>query len=410
MDNALPKLRRVDVNPIMQGGRPLILLRDPLRLSGNSILLPQSIGPLLGLCDGTRDVRGLSAALAIRYGQAISPSEIEQLLDALDDAFLLDNERFIEAKLKALYEYRQELHRAPILAGISYPSEKAPLQELLQSYLAGAPERAKQADLLGLVSPHIDFQRGGAVYATAWSQASQFLQEADLAIIFGTDHFGEGALLSLTQQQYATPYGTLPTAHDLVSELARAAGEEATLAGELCHRYEHSIELAAIWLHHMRQEAPCELLPILCGSFERFFTGGSHPEEDPFITDFIAALREIAADRRAIVIAAADLSHVGPAFGGHPIDLHGRARLEAADRALMQSICDGDHRGFFEAIKQVEDRNNVCGAAPIYLTLRLLHPIKGELLAYDRCPADAQGTSLVSICGIALHAPDAKDG
>jgi AmmeMemoRadiSam system protein B len=104
-----------------------------------------------------------------------------------------------------------------------------------------------------------------------------------------------------------------------------------------------------------------------------------------------------------IIIAAADLSHIGPAFGGHPVDLLARARLEAADRVLMDRICDGDEQGFFEAIKQVGDRNNVCGAAPIYLTLRLLSPIKGKVVAYDRCPADAQGLSLVSICGITLQ-------
>jgi hypothetical protein len=42
----------------------------------------------------------------------------------------------------------------------------------------------------------------------------------------------------------------------------------------------------------------------------------------------------------------------------------------------------------------------VCGAIPIYLTMRLLSPVQGERVAYDLCPADEQGTSLVSICGV----------
>ncbi len=406
MISYLPKLRRVNANPVIQNGRPYILLQDPLKLSENSIILPQNVVPLLSLCDGTRDAQSLSAALAIRHGQMIPSTEIERLLNALDEAFLLENERFMKAMGQALYEYRQAPFRKAILAGVSYPSEKDALRDLLQSHLAGSAEHVETTDILGLVSPHIDFQRGGQVYAAIWSRVTQALQEVDLAIIFGTDHFGEGAPLSLTRQHYATPYGILPTAQDLVNTLTKAIGEESAFAGELYHQSEHSIELAAVWLHHMRQGEPCELLPILCGSFERFFTSDSQPEEDPLITKFLAALQEITANRRVIVVAAADLSHVGPVFGGHPIDLLGRARLEAVDQELINRICGSDPQGFFEAIRQVEDRNNVCGLAPIYLTLRLLSPIQGELVAYDRCPADSQGTSLVSVCGIVLREPN----
>jgi hypothetical protein len=109
-----------------------------------------------------------------------------------------------------------------------------------------------------------------------------------------------------------------------------------------------------------------------------------------------------------MVIAAGDLSHVGPAFGGSPLDLIGRARLGAADDELIHLICAGDTEGFFAAIQRVEDRNNVCGAAPIYLTMRMLSPVKGECVAYDRCPADLEGASMVSICGLTFYEPSAK--
>ena len=63
-------------------------------------------------------------------------------------------------------------------------------------------------------------------------------------------------------------------------------------------------------------------------------------------------------------------------------------------------MCAGDVEGFFGAIRRDGDRRNVCGLAPIYLTLRVLSPVEGERVAYDRCPADQNGTSLVSICGV----------
>ncbi|GAG18358.1 unnamed protein product, partial [marine sediment metagenome] len=45
---------------------------------------------------------------------------------------------------------------------------------------------------------------------------------------------------------------------------------------------------------------------------------------------------------------------------------------------------------------------NICGLAPIYLMLRILEDGHGEPAGYDRCPADINHTSFVSICGVVL--------
>ncbi|MGD1995059.1 MAG: hypothetical protein PVI59_17850, partial [Anaerolineae bacterium] len=52
------------------------------------------------------------------------------------------------------------------------------------------------------------------------------------------------------------------------------------------------------------------------------------------------------------------------------------------------------------------DQYNVCGLPPIYLMLRALGSVTGELVAYDQCPADEEGTSLVSICGVLFRRQD----
>jgi predicted class III extradiol MEMO1 family dioxygenase len=104
-----------------------------------------------------------------------------------------------------------------------------------------------------------------------------------------------------------------------------------------------------------------------------------------------------------LVVAAGDLAHVGLAFGDTlPVDFAGRARLADADDALIEIICAGDAEGVFQRIKADDDRRNVCGLAPIYLTLRLLGETTGERAGYDRCPADQNGTSWVSVCGVVL--------
>jgi len=403
-ESHLPKLRAVDTHPVVQGGRPSILLRDPLRLADKTVVIPQQLAPLLALCDGTRDPNAIRASLAVRFGLRIAPHTIERLLAALDDALLLDNDRFAQAREHALIEYRQAPFRPPTSAGQSYPSSAEDLRAKLDGYMDAVDDiRPASADGRGLVSPHIDYARGGTVYARVWKRAAEAVKAADLVVLLGTDHYGKDGRLTLTRQHYTTPFGVLPTEQTIVDALAEAVGPETAFADELYHRSEHSIELAAVWLHHVRDGQPCDLVPILCGSFGHLIRGESEPEHDPAINALLSALKQAIAGRHAIVVASGDLSHVGPAFGGHPLGLVERARLQAADDELIARICEGDDHGFYAAIKRDGDKRNVCGLPPIYLALRILSPVHGELVGYNRCPADDRGTSWVSVCGIVLR-------
>jgi AmmeMemoRadiSam system protein B len=268
-----------------------------------------------------------------------------------------------------------------------------------------APPIAAPSSIRGLVSPHIDYARGGPVYAQVWQQAAEAVRAVDLAVILGTDHYGGEGAITLTRQHYATPYGQLTTERDVVDALVKVLGKETAFLEELHHRTEHSIELAAVWLHHMRGGEPCDTVPILCGSFRHHIEGRA-PANDTAIDSLVDAFWRAAQGRRVLIVAAADLAHVGPAFGGRPIDMLGRAQLQATDRDLIDQVCSGDAEGFLDQARQTLDRNNVCGIPPLYIALRLLQAdrryssVQGDLVAYDRCPADEQSTSLVSICGI----------
>ena len=150
----------------------------------------------------------------------------------------------------------------------------------------------------------------------------------------------------------------------------------------------------------MRGGQPIDVLPVLCGSYGHFVAGQADPAQDATIAAFVAAVRPALAGRRAVVIAAGDLSHVGPAFGGVPQGVTERARVAMADDAIIERMCAGDAEGFFAAIQRVGDRNNVCGLPPLYVALRLLAPARGARVAYDRCSADEEDTSFVSVGGV----------
>ncbi|MEE8470098.1 MAG: AmmeMemoRadiSam system protein B, partial [Dehalococcoidia bacterium] len=255
----------------------------------------------------------------------------------------------------------------------------------------------------GLVSPHIDFQRGGAIYAEVWQRAAEVVRRAEVAIILGTNHFDGRKLVALTRQSYSTPWGILATAGDVVDAVASALGQDEVFADELNHRKEHSVEAAAVWLHYLARDGKCELVPILCGSFQGFIEGEVPPGESEEILRFVDAVSNATAKRRTLIVAAGDLAHVGPAFGDYsPVGVLERADLSTADDELVAAIARGDAEGLFQMVKQEKDRRRICGLSPIYLALRLLGETSGEVTGYAQCPADHQGTSFVSICGIVL--------
>ncbi len=396
----IPALRPLRMHAIVHEGYPALYLQDPLQLSERVVVLPRTLAPILWLCDGAHDAVAIRVKLLQRYGLAISLEMVLRVAAVLDDALLLDNVRFEQVQAQRLQAYRAAPYRPPALAGHSYPAEASALFGLLNDYLESAGETAAASEPgRGVFSPHIDYPRGGHVYAQVWKRAAAAAASAELVVIFGTDHFSDRPL-NLTRQHYATPYGVLPTDQAIVDELAQAIGPTQAFGGELRHSTEHSLELALVWLHHLRGGRPVTVVPILTGSFGEFIHSGRSPAADPTLQALLATLQRAAAGRRTLVVASGDLSHVGPAFGGAPVGANERRAVQTDDAELLARMAAGDAAGFFAAIQRMRDRNNVCGVSSIYLALRFLGATHGEQFGYDFCPADDQLTSHVSVGGM----------
>lgn len=402
-----PKLRPLDFQPVIHQGQQMWLLNDPLRLSGRQLIVPQVLASLLLYCDGTRSEEDIHAAFCQHIGEHIPAEIVNNALTQLDEACYFDNERTWQLKQTLLNEYRAQPHRPPALADLSYPGAPEALTHLLQQYGQGDSLNGWQPwQGRGLISPHIDYQRGGSVYAKVWRRAAAAVRSADLVLIFGTDHNGGPGTVTLTRQPYATPYGVLPTDLHLIDTLADAIGPEHAFAEELHHRQEHSIELSAVWLHHTYRQLglePKPMVPILCGSFHHFVSNGRHPANDACLTTLIETLRRETAVQKVLAVASVDLAHVGPNFGDNFImDQQRRDALKQADHNLIQAILHGNASSFYDQIATVSDRNRICGFSSIYLLLRYLGNSSGLEIAYDHCPADSEDNSLVSICSLLL--------
>ncbi len=400
-----PKLRPLNLRWSEWEGQQVISLQDPLRLSQDALMVAGPMAPLLALMDGTRDLDGLRVGFLLRTGVTLSPSQINGFIEGLDDALLLENQRFRDAMDQAIESYRSAPFRAPALAGAGYPDDPAELLDTLDAYCQEAGQEGDYGGeespgrVVGVISPHIDFARGWRTYVATWQRARTAVEGADLIILLGTDHSGRLGSFTSTRQSYSTPWGPLPTDNGLVDRLASILGDEEAFAQEVHHVGEHSIELASVWLHYVAGGKPKRLLPVLCW-----------PAVAPLTTDgrdatpvgnALALLLEVAGQQNTLVVAAGDLSHVGPAFGDpSPLGPHDKSRIHSSDEQWLEVACSGRSDLLMNHVLLQGDSTRICGAAPIQYMLAILPEAQGQVVAYDQCPADEEFGSLVSVAGV----------
>lgn len=380
------------------------LLDDSLKLSNQQIFLPYALARVVSMMDGTHSIRQLHKMLSLEAGEQLPRSILDDALRQLDDNLLLDNVKSQMAVAEIKRTWQEQPFRPIAFAGHGFPAHANDLEPFLDHYSHDDEALRDWPDWHGraLISPHIDYQRGGPVYAKVWQRARAAINDADLILIFGTDHRGGPASLTLSSIPYATPYGILPTDSHIVTELANTIGHHNAFELELNHRNEHAIELAATWLHHIRRES-CPVVPILVGSFHHFTPDG-HPSDDPNITNFISKLRELTAGKKVFSVASVDLSHVGPVFDNdYLMDDARREALAASDGKLMHAITLGEHETFYKQLATTRNENNVCGFSPTWLMMEYLGDTRATSIAYDQCPADPENTSTVSICGMLIQ-------
>lgn len=89
---AYPRLRMLTIRAVQQYGRPYLLLQDPARLTDKILLVPQPLALVLALCDGTRNAQQMAHAFTRQHGVKLAVHWVEELLAALDEAIMLENE------------------------------------------------------------------------------------------------------------------------------------------------------------------------------------------------------------------------------------------------------------------------------------------------------------------------------
>lgn len=399
-----PVLRPIRVEPAGRPSEPMLLLADHQRIATDGALMVSAVaGYALMAADGTRNLHEIQAYVRQQLGVDIRLSSLRELFTALDASALLDNDNYRFMRQAAIRRFRAQPFREPSSAGAVYPADPDELAAYLDDFRARLPADLPQlGSVRGVLSPHIDYERGGSTYAHTWAMIADAMQDAELVITVGTDHNG-GAPFTLTRQHYATPFGVLPTDQAAVDRIVAVLGEDAAFQDELNHIGEHSLELVLVWLHYFRRDNPPRVLPILTGSLYDHLLNGTGPSSDPQLQAVSAELRKLTEEQNAVIVASGDLAHVGPVFRTDDWHDDRLPELAALDSAMLDTIRAGDAAAWFDFLKQEHDARNVCGLAPVYVMMQALgQSTEGQVFAYQQCPADDDGKSWVSIAGAVL--------
>ena len=413
-DGPLPALRQdLQAFPAEVEGKRVVLLQDLEGFSPHPVALSPDGLTVASLLDGRNTAAELRSAFAQATGMLLSAAEIHDIVQQLEQAQLLETPEIAAKRRRILDDFLAGPTRKAALQGTSYPADPLELAGLLGGYFRdpkGPGELAsdanpKAAPPIGLVSPHMDFGRGGPAYAWAYRALAQ-CEPPDLIVALGVAHASPDSPWTLTRKAYETPYGPMAVHEELYEEFQNHLWYDAR-EDEWVHRKEHSLELQAVWLKFLWREKTPPWVPVLCSAFDRFCPDRP-PSEIPTLEEAVQNIGRRLAHRaktqKILILAGVDLAHVGPRFGD---DLEPgpelEKRVESEDRRSLEHAMALDADAFYLSAVADGHWRKICGLSALYTSLRWIKFLRGDkpgagnLLTYGQAPDPLGG--IVSFAG-----------
>jgi AmmeMemoRadiSam system protein B len=386
-----PDLRPIQPIPVEHNGQRLFALRDPIMLGKQTMIVPPQALMVLKLFRGQTPIEEIAEQLSGDLDKFV------ELAQGLDRFGLLWGPTF--EKLET--ELTDRIHtNGAIPAGASKAmgDDDDACREKLKSYFDDTEDPELEAEVVGLVAPHIDYDRGWPNYAAAY-YALQNREKPDRIVILGTNHFGLGDGVVMTQYGFDSPMGRCPADSEVIGKLVDTLGQPA-IVDQLDHLGEHSIQLQLPWLQYCWGD-----LPIVAALLPDPLTPMLEDEGRVDSQTFCTALRDVLDEigGQTFFIASSDLSHVGPHFGEpRPVDDQRKMDVEQHDRDMLAKFMTGDAEEFLAAMNWNRNPTRWCSVGNMASLLEVARPQAVELIDY-RQACDDQGVAMVSSAAIVLH-------
>ncbi len=396
-DQKLPALRPIEIVPFRdQNGRLYFALHDQTQLAPRALAVSPAAVFVLAHLDGNHSCAEIQLAFRQASGEDLPANEILDLVRVLDEGLFLRGQRAEEASERR----RNAYHNSPTRDNRERYPDAVGLRQQIERVLAGGVA-APVSEVRGLIAPHLDYERGAPCYADAYATLAQVLP-VDRFVILGTNHFGRPASVVATTKDFQTPFGRVPTDRNFVCELERRLGMS-LCEDQVDHLSEHSVELQLHILQVLMAERPFSIVPILCSDPGIAADPAGVKPRGPGLADFAAALGQLIehSDYRTIVIAGADLSHVGQRFGD--ADRTSPAMLEEvarSDRFLLWLLEARDEEGFLNHIRATGNPTRICSVASIFALLRALPGRPCRVLSYHQAVNAAAETNVTCVAAV----------
>ncbi len=218
--------------------------------------------------------------------------------------------------------------RSPVVAGRFYPGSASALRKTIEKFMADAVP-VQVTNPLAIVVPHAGYIFSGQIAADGFRQAAD--HPYDVVVILGTNHTsGSFRKISIYPGDgFSTPLGVTMIDKEVVKALL-AADPDCILDKSL-HDQEHSVEVQIPFIQVLFPEA--RIVPVVVGS-----------PDIGLCTRFGEALTGVLKNRRALIVASADLSHYPDADAAEDVDRKTLAAMEKLDPALLQKTTQAQMR------------------------------------------------------------------
>lgn len=229
------------------------------------------------------------------------------------------------------------------------------------------------------VAPHAGYVYSGAVAAHLFLRLAREPVPSTV-LLLGVNHHGRGSLFSVTDENWRTPLGTVPTDRELVRALARGPVELDPRAQD----EEHSIEVEVPFLQTI-YPGPSLKVVALQVTFTDF----------ALLEELGRHVRRTIEGKDVVLLASSDLSHYLPPEAGKKQD----------DRAL-EPLLRMDAQGLYDRV--VREGISMCGIAPTTAMLCALSgtSAQAELLAQGNSGDAEPMDRVVGYASVAISRKD----
>ncbi len=401
-----PRLRPVEVFPAEQDGRQVLVVHDPSGLALGPLAVSRTALLILSLLDGTHSLEDVQQEFRQQAGQSLATDQLRSMVEQLDAARYLDSERFRAYMAEQAEEYRSaptRLSADEVTLGADEDGLSATLRRLLEANERVRPKHPG-GRIAGLVAPHLDFTRGQQCYTDIYGLLAES-EPPRRVVILGTNHFGQSTSVVATRKDFETPLGITRTDLGFLEELQARCRCDLT-RNELDHKREHSVELQVLMLQHVLGAGEFEIVPVLCpdpcGPTGTLPYDGRGVDLRVFAEQLGDMVRT--ADRDTIVIAGADLSHVGTRFGDdRELDEAFLSEIRDLDNGILDALMSGDPSSFVGCLTGQGNGTRICSAGCLYALAKALPWARPELMRYHQAVDTGSGTGVTCASMVFWH-------